>query len=363
MKIGNRAALISLGVSLAMSASVIALTPNAAAVVTPCGSQCTPGGGTATTTDPSSSSTSTSGQPTSASDPSSATSSISSPSDQAAAECWTASRMASATPADFTNKASTTAPAPQSAMSPSISVSGTEPVAPTVASTNSQSLDSSAPQVPAATGKAFYVCQDKNYVCSGAAINSDSKNVVETAAHCLHEGNGGDWHQYITSAPAYYNGLSSYGEYFYKTAIVPQYWIDYSSATYDVGFMSVFPRNGVDLVNAVGGNGMAVNQGLFVSKVRIWGWPAEPPYDGEVPYYWDGDAEADTIGGYPTNLIKMVGNPLNGGSSGGPWLRYNNSNTGLGYVFAVTTAYDTYPVQLIGTPNRDIASKMRIEAT
>lgn len=200
--------------------------------------------------------------------------------------------------------------------------------------------------VPATAGKVFFTYKGRNYVCSGSVINGPTKNVVSTAAHCIHGGKGERWHANIAFAPAYHNGLSRYGLWNWKTLHTFQGWINSSNSFYDQAFFTVHPRKGRTLVDTVGGNGLSYNYGHRQTGVRIWGWPAEPPYDGNKPYYCDG---ATRKWNWRSRDMVMPCS-MTGGASGGPWLR-SRIDTNLGYVFGVTSRQTTSGQKLlISTP-------------
>jgi len=90
---------------------------------------------------------------------------------------------------------------------------------------------------------------------------------------------------------------------------------------------------------------MVWGNGQNEPNTQIWGWPAEPPYNGEVPYYCDGTTYA--WGGSDAALTCS----MNGGASGGPWLK-DRIDANLGYVFAVTSRRTTSGTPtLLSTPN------------
>lgn len=202
------------------------------------------------------------------------------------------------------------------------------------------------PVVPATTGKVFFTYKGKNYVCSGSVINGVTKNVVSTAGHCVHGGKGEGWHENIAFAPGYHNGVSTYGLWNWKTAHTFQGWTNSSDFSRDQAFFTVHPRNGRTLVDTVGGNGLSYNYGHNQTGVRIWGWFAESPFNGEVPYYCDGSTRKQSF------LSQDMVMPCNmtGGASGGPWLR-SRIDENLGYVFGVTSRRTTSRERLlISTP-------------
>ncbi|MCR6106006.1 hypothetical protein HXA34_06905 [Salipaludibacillus agaradhaerens] len=213
--------------------------------------------------------------------------------------------------------------------------------------------------VPSTSGKVFFTKSDgKNYVCSGSAINNDYKNLVMTAAHCVHEGPGGGWHSNIRFAPAYYEGVSHYGLWEWRTVRTFNGWINNRNYDYDQAFFTVFPRDNRNLINTVGGNGLSYNYGQAQQNVRISGYPAEAPYDGELPYSCYGDTHKRL-----TNNDAYMNCNMTGGASGGPWFREMISEN-LGYVFAVTSRRSTSGVQrLYARPNtqavKDMFDEMR----
>ncbi|TDW18309.1 trypsin-like serine peptidase [Kribbella kalugense] len=198
--------------------------------------------------------------------------------------------------------------------------------------------------VPSTAGKLFFVDNGLNYVCSASTINNDYKNLIITAGHCVHSGAGGAWHSNIVFAPAYYNGQSGYGLWNWSQARAFNSWIDSSDFAHDQAFVTLQQRDGANLIDAVGGNGLAWGNSQSQPGTRIWGWPAEPPYNGEVPYYCDGDT-------YPSGSDSALPCTMNGGASGGPWLK-DRIDANLGYVFAVTSRRTTSGTPtLLSTPN------------
>lgn len=208
--------------------------------------------------------------------------------------------------------------------------------------------------VPETAGKVFFTYKGKNYVCSGAAINSSTKNVVSTAGHCVHGGKGEGWHANITFAPGYYNGLSDSGLWNWKTAHTFKGWTDSSDSSRDQAFFTVHPRNGRTLVDTVGGNGLSYNYSHSQTGVRIWGWPAEHPYDGTTPYYCDGNTKKWHF--WSNDMVMPCG--MTGGASGGPWLR-SRIDANLGYVFGVISRRTTSGEKLlISTPFDDAVKNL-----
>lgn len=259
---------------------------------------------------------------------------------------WTEEKMQSAIPADelasgfyqtYTNN-----PSSQQSKRVSLGEDLSDPVYPELPS----AIQTKSAVVPSTAGKVFFTYKGTNYVCSGSAINGPTKNVVSTAGHCVHGGKGEGWHSNLAFVPAYYNGTSRYGLWNWKTAYTFNGWINFSDFSRDQAFFTVYPRNGRSLVATVGGNGLSYDYGHNQTGVRIWGWPAEKPYDGTTPYYCDGNTKKR--GFWSSDMVMSC--DMTGGASGGPWLR-TRIDANLGYVFGVTSRRTTSGNKLlISTP-------------
>jgi V8-like Glu-specific endopeptidase len=247
---------------------------------------------------------------------------------------WTAEKMRTAIPADLPGDAAT--PTKQG-ISTSSGIAS-RPVAPK----GNRILNDA---VPSTAGKLFFSDNGLNYVCSASTINNNYKNLIITAGHCVHSGQGGGWHTNIVFAPSYYNGQSSAGLWNWTGARTFNSWINSSDFSHDQAFVTLGQRNGQNLIDAVGGNGLVWGNSRDQANTRIWGWPAEAPYNGEVPYYCDGNTYAYG------STDAALGCTMNGGASGGPWLK-DRIDQNLGYVFAVTSRRTTSgPAILLSTPN------------
>jgi V8-like Glu-specific endopeptidase len=215
-----------------------------------------------------------------------------------------------------------------------------------VAATDPGVATRAATPVPTTVGKLYFTEPDgSDHSCSGATINSDAKNLIHTAAHCVYT-YGAGWNVNIVFVPAYFNGSRPFGTWNYSLARTFNAWINSQDYTHDQAFVSFYPVSGVQLVNRVGGNGLSINNGPRMAGVRIWGYPADPPYTGQLPYYCDGDTSL-------YGLITQTQMPcdMTGGASGGPWLS-SRINVDLGYVYAVTSRRTLSGVpSLISTPD------------
>lgn len=169
-------------------------------------------------------------------------------------------------------------------------------------------------------GKVFFTkAGGGNYVCSGSTINNPTRNVVSTAAHCIHGGKNGQNHQNWMYAPLYHDGATPHGKWPAKLFHATKGWTNHSYHWWDFAFVNVWPVDGVRLVEKTGGNGISFNQGKTI-PVTALAYPAETPYDGTKQIYcktnlhWAAAAQVKIFCG------------LTGGASGGPiFQNYDNA--------------------------------------
>jgi V8-like Glu-specific endopeptidase len=184
---------------------------------------------------------------------------------------------------------------------------------------------------PARTaGKVFFTNASNglNYVCSGTIVNSEGKDTVWTAGHCVHGGAGGTWHYNWVFVPAYNYGWAPYGYWYANQLWTMTAWMSSSDSTSDMG-AAIMNRNagGWRIVDYFGGQGITWNQSKSI-YVTSFGYPAASPFNGQSLWLCSGWTfpewtflwwSADTLG---------LSCDMTGGSSGGAWLAFFNGTTG-----------------------------------
>ncbi|GAA2209085.1 peptidase [Nonomuraea monospora] len=206
----------------------------------------------------------------------------------------------------------------------------------------------------ATSGKVFFLGADGlPHWCTGTSVQSQYRNVVATAAHCVFDTETpgsrlGKW----VFVPGYADGAAPsglyvgkqvfghydfdvYGDYDRDYAFVNVYGGVVSSAT---GELANFGRLG----DNVGGQGLAWNQPLG-STVEVFGYPAGPHPDGQRPYTGE---TLETSSGLPVTAIApevkgeellAVDSPFTGaGSLGSSWLLRYDEASGRGYLNGLT---------------------------
>jgi V8-like Glu-specific endopeptidase len=237
-----------------------------------------------------------------------------------AASYWTSRRMAAATPADETERSTGLA---ARNVAPERVKRFAEAVAPKSRPGVSIKLNESI-----TVGKIFYTSSTDglDHYCSASVVNSAARNMVFTAAHCVHDGPGRTWHTANwTFAPSYRNGAEPYGTWDWSTLAVPSGWISTRERQYDVAVALVHGNRSI--VDAVGANGLLTGGGRAY-HYDVFGYPSNKD-GGESQWFCSG-----TSRDAGSNRIEMNCG-FGGGSSGGPWYYSYNDATRRGDVHGV----------------------------
>ncbi|KOV61786.1 lipoprotein [Streptomyces sp. NRRL WC-3618] len=239
----------------------------------------------------------------------------------ALARFWTPERMAHAVSLD--KVATSTRPDAAKALAPT-GKPGTTPAARARSGTAGLRINESA-----AVGRVFFTNPSNggSYACSASALNSDSKQMVVTAGHCVHGGSGGTWMTNWVYVPRYRSGARPFGTFAAKQMRTFNSWISSSDLKRDVAMVTTWPLNGNKIVNVTGGHGMSWNFSR-TQPITIFGYPGNFN-NGESQWVCTGTTRAASDNG-----LELQCN-FGGGSSGGPWLREFNDSNGLGSVNGV----------------------------
>jgi hypothetical protein len=236
--------------------------------------------------------------------------------------------------------------------------------------------------LPKTVGKVFFVDANGKYRwCSATSIQSNYRNLVATAGHCVYDTDSNrDTLDKWVFVPGYYQGKAPWGIYVGKQAFTHYDFDVYEDYDRDFAFVTVY--NGITLqrvkpVNRreyqrftgpkrawggryhlllvkdagrlgdnVGGQGFAWNQPTG-KPVRAFGYPAAPhpdgdkPYSGVTPKHCYGKPTGKRVGASWLKIEEHVGLKcaVTPGFDGGPWLlNYSNSKR-TGYVNGVTSTF------------------------
>jgi len=178
----------------------------------------------------------------------------------------------------------------------------------------------------AVNGRLFVRQGRKRGFCSATAINSASRRLVLTAAHCVNSGPRGRrgssaWSRYLEFVPAYTNGTAPFGVFIARRDFVfaPRQWVKFANPNFDVGALVTAPNaEGVSVADAVGGGASIVTDQTRKQVFQSFGYPrkAQALQGCESPYVGD-DPLTYRLPGSPTIAIRCHWAP---GASGGGWL-------------------------------------------
>jgi V8-like Glu-specific endopeptidase len=184
------------------------------------------------------------------------------------------------------------------------------------------------------TGKVFFSLGSDDYVCSGSTVASANSDVVVTAGHCVDS--TGTWATNWTFVPGYDNGNAPYGSYTARQFYVSSAWSNQANNDDDVAFVTVNQDSldgaSVPVAQEVGGQG--IKFGVQPKVVTVFGYPSDPPYNGQQLFYCSGATKSDP---YKATTDAGMRCDMTAGSSGGPWLDGFDWSTGTGTITSVSS--------------------------
>lgn len=181
----------------------------------------------------------------------------------------------------------------------------------------------------------------EGYVCSAAVVNSSSRSIVLTAAHCLWDTYGeSGWVDSAMFVPGDTNGNAPYGRWYADQAWMPPEFQEGAFSdesgtsgdgwTYDVAFMQMKPQGGERIQDALGAQGIAF--GERTEGLMVIGYPSAPPFDGTTMRYCSSPGWEE--GPNSQYEIPCVMTP---GHSGSAWYTRFNPETAAGYAVGTSS--------------------------
>ncbi|RSN20899.1 serine protease [Streptomyces sp. WAC 05977] len=171
---------------------------------------------------------------------------------------------------------------------------------------------------------------DGTHFCTASVVHSAPGDLLLTAAHCLHDGEGGDYATGISFAPGYHDGVAPYGYWDVSDPRVPEGWAESSDPDLDVGFATAHQAGSTKTLESVTGANTLLTGGGFAHAITLTGYPDER----DAPVVCHGSsAQADTY------QMRVACPGFTTGTSGGPWVVGADAGTGLGTVVGVIGGY------------------------
>jgi hypothetical protein len=177
---------------------------------------------------------------------------------------------------------------------------------------------------PASTvAKIFFTQGAGNFVCSGSVLYT---NVVDTAGHCVNQGNGGPWSTNVLVCPSYNAGINPAVGCWGAAGLTS--WSQWTNAgggiiEEDYGSITTSATGTVwnnQIGNITGWLGYCWGCGRDQDYWSL-GYPQAPPFDGNYivvcnsQYGYDDNVNPGWV-----PALTSIGCHMTGGSSGGPWI-------------------------------------------
>ncbi|WP_410658478.1 trypsin-like serine peptidase [Amycolatopsis sp. lyj-112] len=171
---------------------------------------------------------------------------------------------------------------------------------------------------------------DGSHFCTASVVHSGPGDLLLTAAHCLHDGEGGEYAAGISFAPGYHDGVAPYGYWDVENPVVPEGWADSSDPDFDVGFATAHQTDNPNSLESVTGANTLETAGGFAHRITLTGYPDEL----EEPVVCQGaSSQADV------HQMRVDCPGFSTGTSGGPWVADPDPATELGTVVGVIGGY------------------------
>lgn len=183
------------------------------------------------------------------------------------------------------------------------------------------------------TGRVFLTLAGADFVCSASTVKSASRDLVLTAGHCVKDGPG-EWAENWTFVPGYgIGGAQPYGQYAARRMFVAEPWSRSGDDNYDVGMVALATSGGRHAADVVGAQDIAFNARRG-GQAYGFGYPADPPYDGDHLVYCAGRLRDDP---YKQTRDQGLGCDMTAGSSGGPWMSVFDPASGRGTITSLSS--------------------------
>ncbi len=168
-----------------------------------------------------------------------------------------------------------------------------------------------------------------DHFCTASVVSSPGRDMLITAAHCIHGGKGSGYRSDIVFIPGYRDGQEPFGVWTPATLLVAPQWADSSDPDFDVGFVVLQPNDGRNIEQVLGANRLMTDTG-YRYLVHVTGYPdsAGSPI---TCVNWTSRQSATQLrfqcGGYT------------GGTSGSPWVTRFNTRSRTGAIVGVIGGY------------------------
>lgn len=168
-----------------------------------------------------------------------------------------------------------------------------------------------------------------NHFCTASVVASPGKDLLITAAHCIHGGKGSGYNSDIVFIPGYRDGQEPFGVWTPAKLMVAPQWAQSSDPNFDVGFVVLQPHGGENIQQVLGANRLGVD--------------IDSQYLVHVTGYPDGANEPITCVNWTSRFtstqLRFECAGYTGGTSGSPWVTRFSPDSHTGTIVGVIGGY------------------------
>jgi len=156
-----------------------------------------------------------------------------------------------------------------------------------------------------------------DFTCSATVVNAPGRSLVLSAGHCVYS--AGAWATNWMFVPGYRDGNAPFGRWVATELRATEQWKASEALSFDIGTATLGrDATGRGIQDAVGARGIGFNQPRNQTYMS-YGYPAEPPFDGESLQSCTSPYGGDDTSSAPPRTMR-IDCDMNGGSSGGGWV-------------------------------------------
>ncbi|PNE36444.1 hypothetical protein AOB60_40995 [Streptomyces noursei] len=168
------------------------------------------------------------------------------------------------------------------------------------------------------------------HFCTASVVQSPSRNMLITAAHCAFDPDTGKPVDDLVFAPDYRNGDKPTGLWKVNKVVVDDRWAKSQDEDLDVAFLSLDSKDGKEIQDILGGNTLGIDRG-FDNEVKITGYPTSR--DTPISCQNRSTKFSDT-------QMRIQCTDFEGGTSGSPWLADYDPKSHTGTVIGVLGGHE-----------------------
>jgi V8-like Glu-specific endopeptidase len=179
-------------------------------------------------------------------------------------------------------------------------------------------------------GALFEHSASGNHFCTASVVDSPGQDLLITAAHCIHGGQGSGYISDVVFVPDYRDGLAPFGVWAVARLLVPPQWSQSSDPDYDFGFVVLQPHSGTNIEQILGADKLGTDT-QYRYLVHVTGYPDSANAPISCVNWTSGQSRTQ---------LRFDCSGYTGGTSGSPWVTRFNSASRTGTIVGVIGGYE-----------------------